>query len=148
MDQAYNLMASQVVALWIIACLWLVTTIFVCIGIIFFVKFLQESLKIFSKIEKTSDEIKEKVIPLIEETRNTLEEVKVATERISLVVSKTEKALNVFVTISNTVKALTSFVPTKLGSTSGGFISGMIEGISLFKKCRNNKMEEKNDEKE
>ena len=148
MDQAYNLMASQTVALWIIACLWLVTTIFICIGMIFFVKFLQESLKIFSKIEKTSDEIKEKVIPLIEETRNTLEEVKVATERISLVASKTEKALNVFVTISNTIKTLTSFVPAKLGNASGGFISGIIEGISLFKKCRNNKMEEKNDEKE
>ena len=136
----HGVLTSQAVALWFIAVFCFIATVVFGVAIFYFLKFLKQLLIILERMEKTSDEIKLKILDAVDDIKVTTIEVKNMANKFNNISAKVEKGFEVFGIFTNVFRIISSLVPRKTedNKTSDtpktGFVSGFKDGLNLFKK--------------
>ncbi|MBP5273612.1 MAG: hypothetical protein ILO36_01575 [Abditibacteriota bacterium] len=120
---------SITAALWVIASLWLISVICVVIGVLYVVKFLQDAMVLFRKIEHTIDDLRVRLGPVLEDSRKTLEDVRKTTLKVNEISTKVDGILNSISSAAAAARFVTGIIPVKGKSLLGGILNG----IGLFK---------------
>ena len=136
----HGVLTSQAVALWVIAVFCFIATVVFGVAIFYFLKFLKQLLIMLERMEKTSEEIKLKILDAINDIKVTTVEVKNMADKFSNISTKIEKGFEVFGLFTNVFRIIGSIIPRKTedNKTSDtqkvGFVSGFKDGLNLFKK--------------
>ncbi len=128
-----NYQLSQTAALWLIASLWLISAIVIFIGVMYIVRFLQEAMTVFRKIERVADDLRTQLYPVLEDSRKTLDEVRKTTVKISELSNKADSIL----TAASSVVAAARFVGGLVPAKGRGFLRGIFSGFNMFKNFSN-----------
>ncbi|MBR4749513.1 MAG: hypothetical protein IK083_08095 [Abditibacteriota bacterium] len=124
-----NYALSQTIALWVIASLWLISVICVFIGIMYLVRFLQEAMVVFRRIERVTEDLRTQLYPVLEDSRKTLDEVRKTTLKINDLSVKADKILSSVSSAAAAARFITGLVPVK----GRGLWNGLLSGLNMFK---------------
>ncbi|MBO4548321.1 MAG: hypothetical protein J5758_03815 [Abditibacteriota bacterium] len=124
-----NYALSQTIALWVIASLWLISVICVFIGIMYLVRFLQEAILVFRRVERVTEDLRTQLYPVLEDSRKTLEEVRKTTLKINDLSVKADKILTSVSSAAAAARFITGMVPVK----GRGLWNGLVNGLNIFK---------------